>query len=455
VTDGVTAAEVRAGPVRRSVAGRATWLALGLLPLAAWLVLAILASGYNPPQRLTGDALFDKYCQAITPRQLAAGISLGLGGLHSRFLADSELAAWEGEFGNDPRFWMLRYHCTAQPGDEYDSGFSEEGIQDRLRYLEAARRRGVVDGAVLLNLLRRYESDWSSATAQDVSVPPPGRNADPTEYVRAQLAAVDARFGEEEAQLLDELLAAAPDQARPHYYAALYATQRSDYDRAFEELARGNRAPHNSALWGFPYDELLTRMRTGGKLPDKVSGGAVSLSIFMLPLPDFVSFKRGTIMLIDDAVARQDAAALAEIHTFACRFGDAEGNQTIGALVGLVMLRKVWEAAYNNWPQPLSADQQKALNELHQELDKLKSEIRRAGSNSNWPFNVPGIPGTAPMKATDAVQLLLSSWRSLNVTLLEALSDETLAEQQALGGQCHQLFKKIESFDYTTFSWGK
>jgi hypothetical protein len=160
-------------------------------------------------------------------------------------------------------------------------------------------------------------------------------------------------------------------------------------------------------------------------------------------------------MLIDDAVKREDLAALDTIHTFACRYGDAESNGTISTLVGEVLIQKVWEAASNNWPQPLTAEQNKALGELKLEIDNVHSAIRGTRSASTWPFGNSTLPAITQMKPVEIAQLLLGGGRSLNAMMVESMNDDTLAEQQALGGPIHKLFEKIETFDYTTFSWGE
>lgn len=453
MSDTAAAAEVQAEPKRWAVAGRAVWQALILLPVTAWLVLVLAATTYSAPPQRTGDPLLDKYCALITPRALAVGFDFEEGVSKSELLEDYELAKWRDEFGDDPRYWMLRYNCTPEHFLIGKSDHAYLGVQDRVYFLEEARRFRVTNGAVLLNLLREYEFAWSRDIASDDSLPALADNADPAEQLRARRLEIDSRYGSEQAQLLSELLAAAGDQALPHYYAAMYDVEHGDYQAALDELARGNGAPHNSALWGFPYDDLLERMRAGASAPDKIGGASILSSLVAWPMPDYVPLRRVTTNLIDDAVARGDTRALDEINTFVCRFGDSDGGTVLGALIGQILLQYEWKSASTSWPQPLTAEQQKALGELRQELDKLRNLLTTTIKSSTWYKNPSGIQTAAQLKPLAAAEALLGGRRNLNITTLEALYNDTYAAQQALGGPIHDLFGKIESFEYTTFSW--
>ena len=55
-------------------------------------------------------------------------------------IPDTSLAAWENEFGADPRYWELRYFCAtaSKPGASLAPGFS--GLAD---FLKEARMRGI------------------------------------------------------------------------------------------------------------------------------------------------------------------------------------------------------------------------------------------------------------------------------------------------------------------------
>ena len=431
--------------------GRIVWLLLILLPVTAWAVLAILASTYVSPQSATGDPLLDKYCNAVIDQALATGLDREWLIYNNYQLEDAVFASWEDEFAADPRFWMLRYHQTADESVERAGIQVKYGKYPSVHYLEEARRRGLADGAVLLRLLCSYDSAWLNATSEYVTMPKPQRGGNFAEYYKAQRDAVDEHYGQEHQELLSKLLAVAADEALPHYYAALYASERGDCEAAIAEIIRGNRAPRNTVLQGFPFDDLWHRMRTGKPLPEKAASGILCQEAIALALPNFIKFKAMTRQLIADAIEREDLGVLEELNTFACRFGDAEGNQMIGALVGLVMVQLTWEAANSSWPQPFQPDQQQALRELKQKIDGLKNEIRGISRQATWPTNLPG--AISQLGMLTIYENMLNGGRGFSVMFVESLHDEALAEQQGLAGTVHQLFIEIESFDYTTLSW--
>jgi len=440
----------------RRATGRAIWLALGLLPLAAWLVLAILASPPGAVQPSTGDALLDKYCAALLKYRLPRELNGGGKALGEVPLKDSVFRGWEKEFGSDPRYWMLRYYnagLDSFPLEVADSilvSHPEErpGLRRRISYLEEARRRGIADGAVLLTLLRWQEAIWTATEYEPLDRPGSSKRLNLNDVMQAGRESIDANHAAEEAELLQELQAAAPDEALPHYYAALYASQREDYGIALAELSRGNRLPRHSMLTGFPYDEFWRRMRHGEALADEVTSGLICWDAKSEILGNFYDFKVMSNDLLTDAIKHQDLAVLAELHTFGVRYGDSESCEPFSPLVGYDMVSTVWRKVNLQWPTPLNSEQQQALTALKLKLDQLEAALLAA---SNTPVRSTN-PGLSHQPFEAAMQLL-SSGRGDAVQALEILYEYRKKEQQALGGRIHELFQEVARFDYNTFSW--
>jgi hypothetical protein len=442
----------------RRATGRAVWLALVLPPLAAWAVLAILASGYNTPQQQTGDALLDRYCAALLECRLPKKLS-SHGDVRPNMTLDANLlGSWESDFGRDPRYWMLRYYnagLISFPLEAADSilvSHPEElpAVRQRISYLEEARKRGIADGPILLTLLRWQEAIWIATEYEPADRPLNRKQIRPSELAQFGRETIDANHAAEEAELLQELQAAAPEEACPHYYAALNASQRGDYETAIAELARGNRKPRHSRLGGFPSDDLLRRMRNGEPLPDSIAGCLIWLNAQNVSYSGYAAFQRLSRVLLQTAAERQDLAALAEMHAFGVLFGDDEHGGIVGALLGLDVLSLTWLTASQQWPVPLSTEQRQSLTELRHKIDQLESEMSQSLSATSWPAKPPALGQRPPL---EAAKQLLSDGRSDSVESLDKLYSAALSDQQALGGRIHELFQEIARFDYNTLSW--
>ena len=343
---------------------RAVWIVLLVLPLLAYCVVAVLAYSIKPTPINTGDALYDKYLAWVADdlannyrgsiakpygnRWGSAGYSVNL----------DPFASWEAEFGNDPRYWMLRYrHSMGTRIDEW--GFSEFNIS----YLEQAYELGVVDGAILFILLKEMDSNFSNESDYNSTNIPHSPKA-AADYQKFKRSEIDRQVGTEHNQLLAELLEVAGDESLPHYYAALCDGQRGNYEQAFLHLSEGNQAPNNSSLIGFPIERVSLDLRSATPLPDKLISGLILGEEVALLLPDFIEIKNLGKVLVSDAVSRNDRAALDEFHTFACRYGGLGGGSVMTHLVGTVLVGQVESEFSNNLGSSLNAQQTSNLATL-------------------------------------------------------------------------------------------
>jgi len=428
---------------------------LALLPVLAWLVLAIYAWAASPPPASTGDPLLDKLDHALTA-QLFYSYSRGF---IDAGLPDKEIAAWEPVFGNDPRYWILRFHLTSEqlPLFRVENGELLMGSNEEKRstwgisreFIREARRRGITDGPVLLRLLSQFESDWRDEAEAAVKMEPPKSKNDPTAYLAATRAVMDERHGVEHQALLDELLAAAPDQALPRYCAAFCEAERGNYDEAIAYLAAGNRARHCSAMNGFPFDELSAATRSGGKLSSEIADEALWVAYLAMPLPNYQQYKRAFQALTAQAIKAQDLAALDELHTYACRYGAADNasvHQAITALAFIILLENAVKA---DWPGALTSEQLSALNEVGNRRLIVQQNIR-AGlpPGGQWIYPLP-----SGQFLIQSAQSAFCGSATVALWYLDNFYLDAQCEQAMLAGTAKQGFEDLARFDYTTLSW--
>jgi len=467
---------------------RAVWITLAAVPLAALAVLGCLALFIRPQPVNTGDKVLDAFMQQLYDRdELVPSNSIGMQvsgywPLPGR-MDPATLTDLQQRYAGDPRLSLLLYHFSGdtestpryygsatgtlvvppagvsleQP-TERQSSVAGIAVDPSVQYLEQARAGGYADAAVLVRLLRAYSGAWNSHAQALYGEPSPGRNAPQSEvmaYFKAIRLEQDRLFGEQERQLLSELFAAAPDEALPHYYAAQFAAERGDYEAALAELRAGNRAPRNTTMVGFPFDILYRQARQGQAVGDKLISGWLASAAQFDALPNYILFKCAVKNMVYMASERRDLAALDELHTFGCRFGSMEGGSVIDGLVGQVLVKLVYKAVVKDRPVPISAEQSKALGELHTKFGALLSQTKALSSryNSLNQFQMPQNPQQAARYVLQLGVDQLSGGRSTNIRYLEASNDMLVAEQTALAGQISQTWAEIARFDYKKIGW--
>jgi len=443
-------------PITR--AERLPGFALVLLPGLAWLVMAIYAWATCPPPSNTGDPLLDKLAVALTNRLLGSKQT----GWLEPALPNEVFSAWESEYADDPRFWMLRYHLTneAQPAyrieadglslkePESEYGAPKQTISS-IEFLKAARRRKVADSAVLLRLLRYYESVWWHNARPHVDAMSIDWDSYDKSYAQMARTVIDEMYGAEQQTLLDELFTVSLDQALPYYYAGLYETQRGNHAQALDCIAAGNRVASCSALTGFPYDELFTNARNGSFLIDKTVDGAMWLSYEGAPISDWLQLRNDFERAAESAVENEDLKALDNLHEFYCRLGLAEDADIIQVLFTRGQVGSLSKDVLNNWPGTLTESQKAALSELEVKCNQITFAVSQyLGSSGQSLINMPKW-----QRALWTVEGRLTGSRSTTVWMFEDWYEDRLAEQKVLTGPIKQVIAELARFDYTTLSW--
>jgi hypothetical protein len=208
--------------------------------IAAQKAFAALAQSYAGSDltalpRPTGDALFDRYALAVNAQINAwDGENLEPGMFAS--LPDSELAKWEADFGNDPRYWELRYfsvQCSA--GFSCNADAPSRGVE----YLREAKRRGIATANTLCCLHLAEEQTHRDST------------------------------------ILDAAVAKDPDYAWAYYLRAMQRFEQGDQERGQADLATGNTASCNRYPRPFPIGLVRDSFNAAIPLGSAVVCGAI------------------------------------------------------------------------------------------------------------------------------------------------------------------------------------
>lgn len=297
----------------------------------------------SAPPVPTGDALFDRYALAVDQRLNTFPASEAKDVAYLAALSDAELAQWESDFGQDPRYWELRYLCAkcGNPQSPLAADFANPSD-----FLDEAQKRGV---ATANTLLFRYKELREANDAELEPFAPPVKkekviveghdlgsrevpnwdalnNALPlSQDPQAQAAiAIMQRQEQEQLALLNAAVKAGPDQAWPYYMRALYWFELGEQDQGLDDLEAGNAAPVNvfPAPWPRGYISACPAQ------PAPVGSAAVSGALLMT----FVSYE---IPLTDQDLKDAMSSSLACMnlngnprpleawHQFACRFSQS------------------------------------------------------------------------------------------------------------------------------------
>jgi len=440
---------------------RVVWGVILGAPLLVWAFMAASALTRHAPPVRTGDALLDAFLQQLVDRdELASPVLRGAGpyfGTDTR-VSDTMFASLERQYGDDPRFWMLCYRLRDPSADPRRSSVSPNTGTNYVGYLEEAETRGIADGSVLLILLQTRLDNWRAEAGAELNLTHPGRTATPGESYRYRNACrrqADSKHLQDERQLLEKVIEAAPDQALPHYFAAKYACERGDYSQAVAQVRRGNAATQSNPMLGFPQEITQAALHHQQVLGSSLITGWLAANVNYEP--NFIRMKDFVKDMAYLAVQRKDARALDELSKLACRFGSLEGGDLITALVGAALVRVTFDEVQRDWPGGLSTSQQAKLKRLDAKYNHLRTACKAASAASNSRVNAMLMgPGVGPVTIQTLSsffwgQLLkeLTGRRGEALRYLEATYNDKLAEQQALDKQVRPLLDDIARFSYS------
>jgi hypothetical protein len=441
---------------------RVAWgLILGA-PLGMWLALAVLVLAHKPHHIPgSGDRLLDTWLQAAMDTSTYSYTTTAEpGGFLSAGIPERTWRQWEGQFGHDPRFWMLCYHQRGPAEGEYDSAVAGVQVPGACRYLEEARQRGLADGAVLYNLLREYDSAWNASVDAEIeaqgkaaATPKPTTNAQrlavQQHWSLARSRLVDPRFGVKEAALLKELLAAAPDEACVHYFAGQLAYKRQDYAAALACIARGNQAQHNRILCGFPDDAVVRAARAGHLVGgDEQLTGVLRMATWWYSPQTPIDAKQTVNGLSAWAAQRRDWEGLNTMQQYGCRYATTDNGGLLEALVGYMLVRYIDGNVKATPGLTLTPAQRQALSVQAVKVAALRDKIK-AFTSKHVPLHHRSLFEHAVAGGMD----FFTHGRARFIRESAEECKSLQQEQAAMVGPLRDAFEEIASFDYTTFSW--
>jgi len=341
----------------------------------------------------TGDVLFDRYALAVDA-QLSNALLPDMDTLHTACLPDEQLAAWEGEFGGDPRYWELRYMCAWSR--YYGGSPTAEDVNPRV-YLEEAQRRGVASANTLLLLYGEVRSkygglleqvskprEWPGAGPGDASTPedePPGEPAGETVNPAADPARVERylrvsrKAEEEEISLLDAAVAKDPGCAWAYYERAMYWFELGEQQRGLADLEAGNAAPHCEYPRPFPFGVVARSLSAPAPAGSAAVSGAVCVESCTQSLPNFLRWKEHVRESLVAVNLSGDTRALEAWHQFGCRLAESAPDSLITGLVGVVLAGMVRSYMADEQADALDADQQETLARMLGAIEIAKDAV--------------------------------------------------------------------------------
>ena len=316
---GETKRGIPRGSCLRKLGRGCGWALLGLLLLSVVLYCVEYYKGsrYTP----TGDELFDRYARAVIRRQaprLWFTDAWAYNNPTAYFASDRQLAQWEDEFGNDPRYWQLRIWNSQSQGDIYVPELTEDAIA----LLRIGYERGAKDAMLVLLLARLREG----LSLYEVSQLTRSVKDEVTPEKQERIDAVRQATIDEVEPLYAEAIELAPGQAWPYYERALSRLGREDYAGAEADFAAGNVAPLNDAFMIYPQSVLREQL-----LADPCEPNATLFGLMRSPY--CCTYNYDWFVLCGDDhklcgfVEQQPNSTLnAEFHRFLCRVAQEHGE---------------------------------------------------------------------------------------------------------------------------------
>jgi len=438
------------------LAGRIVAAVLILAPLLVWLTIVIAALGMHARPVATGDKLLDRYLQELVNRGLVLPPPADTS-QKPMLLDDSVIAVWEPEFGNDPRYWQLRFLAARDPENKTVSPVAKVAVNANYCYLEEARRRGVADCRTLYFLLTAYDMAWNGESIRSLGQRAPTYSKDPAghlAFVKAIRRETDRLHGGETDKLLAEIHAASEPDAQALFGAAAIECERGHAEQAAADLNQCSALTNVEWALPFPFDELRRKMYRGVPVcGDKLLTGALCSKEGVLAgteIPCFIQGKSALRSLLYDALLRGDMRTLGELHNYTCRLGCASNATVMESLVAEIMTDAIATSAASTHPPPSGTSAAQALSKvcaMRVRMSQQFQAIIKPGppaflSNPQDWRNLPGL-----------LLLVVANGRGPEAVRMAEMYSYSDSEERELVKRIPPLFHELERFDYETMSW--
>ena len=400
---------------RRAVQGtlsRVAWGVLIVVPLSAWLALAVATLTHQPRSVRTGDKLHDTFLQGLVDTDVLGDASLLGNAYEGGLLSERQWRLWEKEFGADPRFWTLCHYFrnTGSPGaDEYYSELAAAKLRASCKYLEEARRRGVADATVLALLLRvmwwDYWGEVPESSRNALGQPYAGKSfQESAAYLQARRELEGAASKGRLDALLHELLSVAPDQALTQLVAAVDDFEQQRYDVGLDKLRLALEASSSCPLENSTPGGWYTGSRNGRPLKgDPALAGCVSLLDGQdLSIPNDYLTRDLYVAVASKAAEHGDYDAVNALHQLAWRLSQVEGDQGLYMMLAGRTALSIEDAVETATSGRLTPERSRALGELKSKLQALRAQFRQVFGPSQTALNWPsGWEATAVFRAKE------------------------------------------------------
>lgn len=465
---------------------------LGLMSITAVALLLLTVPAFCQDQQSdplaftpTGDALWDRYAQALLERVGTEG-----NGSFDRWALPEELVvSWETQFGSDPRYWQL-YAWNSEaiarnvPKETGSDGISvQPGLgRDRFRAgLEEGQQKGVTDAVtemLLYNYNRRdldgIQGNFETMSAEERQLAGVPEFENNIERIRW--------FEEQEFALVEALVDAWPDESWVWFTSARKQFEYGNWDEGLEDLRRGSSAANNRLPMPFPASFVIGQISQGKDCGSKVAAGSIYPQMVAWPLMNYIKVKDN---IKNQQVRLSMGAPLSEMeawHLFTCKFGAMENAPLIHKLVALV-ISDVWvKHVLIRMPGALDERQREALWRYYTGGREVKGLVKY-----KLPEVEPGVEGLVQVFeevyakygldydpadprlpaeifesqlidfVTETDKLSNEETARFDAELIVALLlyqfESLAAEYGEISNEINERFLKLAEFDAATFSW--
>jgi hypothetical protein len=445
--------------------GRRVLRGCGLVLLIALLVVLVLyACEFYRCTRFTatGDALYDCYARAVIRRQ--AWKLFHATGDHPATLPDKLLAGWESDFGNDPRYWQLRYWCARHRIDNYTVLAKRHPWEvvpgpeqrDAGQYLIQAYERDVADADTLWFLFEEQRvalrESWFELEAEIKTLPAGER--------RKKLQVQSQMEEQQEFNLLDAMVDVGPDEAWPHYWRAKYWFDYGELEKAQADLRAGNQAADNHIPRLFPVSAVYTQPKKVAYGNECVAGAVLDVYAYSAVI-NWVKWQEIGKEVEMALALGGDLGLAAEFHRFACRLGQADSAAAMELIYSEMLIAMQPEYLLTELADGLSADERRALWAIYTRAKYIERTIMRTADQ--LVMQQPGLPlepglypplsywGAGNTEYSPATMRELS-WNSLKRLIVPPLKYRRLVwvnqAMQQLAGGTREDYAELEQVDY-------
>lgn len=405
----------------------------------------------------TGDALWDAYAQALLEQLGTANPIELIGSVAPPVLPQELLDSWQSEFGDDPRYWQLRYWDATWRG----MGEDLPGI-DPVIFLEQGVAAGASDAITKMLLYKErrdtFEENWEQYCA--------GTLPDDSEFapVIAENVAEYSWFVKQQLALADGLVEACPDESWAWYERAMKRFENGVWEAGLEDLHSGNQAANNRRARPFPISFINEQLAAGLDCGSDVAAGIAIQGESVYGLPNFIRIKD---QMKNQEVRLQLGAPLSELapwNVYCCRFGSMEGAGEQYWNLARVMQGMMLQYMLVETPEVFTVDQRSALwglnnrsrdiNELVHDsqvvnIDDMTNEMRFIEERYGYSEDVP----SAFMALTMLTEKGMAMQREMVAAYFRWLYVGYQTDHGELYNSAKKRFDKMAEFDFETYSW--